>query len=580
MPVDESRDVLSNPVFLRTVLDELCEPLACLDCRGRISFANLPMQRYLQECGCQEEECNLLGCIHPEERVAFCAWLDDPEPRSKGIHLRICSGGSRWEHIICRSYPFQGGRVVKFSSVPENDPEMAELLMMSEPVFRKVFQYLPDFVLLIQNGRVVNVNNSSRILLGLDPKQDDVFPEGLFLDSRWILDSMQARETFLPDVGLVAKNGDIFHCDLCMMHFDNPQGTTVLMVMHDRSEVDAVRRNFNIEHSRYRTLFENMQTGMAEQRVVYGKDGSVVDLEYVDVNPAFEVQTGLPKSVIGKGILTVMPNFEDFWFDMFVRVALSGKSEYAENYVADVDRWFSVFVFSTGEEKVAQIFLDISSQKRMEHELMESLREREALLKEVHHRVHNNLQTIKGVIGIQQMKMEDGPARQSLRQAESRIQAIGQVHQSLYSSERLSSICLGEHIRNMVRELAAEFDLFIDLDMEEQGEVQFVDMDQGIAISLVMNELLTNTFKFAIGEGKAGRIKMEITARKDGFSMVYQDFGPGYPEDPWESKGSALGLSLVHNLVQKQLKGTLVLCNRNGARVEIYIPVDANQRPR
>ncbi|MFA7342368.1 MAG: histidine kinase dimerization/phosphoacceptor domain -containing protein [Candidatus Methanomethylophilaceae archaeon] len=574
MPARRVENAMKDSEFLEAVIEGLCDPLAWLDVDGSLLFSNRPMREYLDSCDCEEQGCFLLACIHPEDRDSFQSWLQMPVSGGRRMHVRIRSKNSRWDHKICRSIPFQkDGRLVMFTAVPDNDPEIAEFLMVSDPVFKKVFQFLPDFVILVQNGKVVNVNNSTRILLGLDPQDDNGLIEDVFPDFDAIQVAIQRRETLMPDVAIQSPDGGSYHCELCLTYFEHPKGPTVLMVMHDRSEVLKVHEWYRSEQSRYRNLFENMQTGMAEQKVVRNQDGKVVDLEYVEVNPAFEVQTGLPRSVIGNGILKVMPNFEDFWFDMFVRVALGGRSEYAENYVADVDRWYSVFVFSTGPDRVAQIFLDISGQKRMEMELMDSLREREALLKEVHHRVHNNLQIIKGVIGMQHMLLEEGAARVSLQEAESRIQTIGQVHQSLYSSERLTYFRLAQHLQALVHETAKEFEKEVELEMVQRGEVQFVDMDQSIALSLALNELLTNSFKFAFGPNEKGRIHLEVLEEKDGFTIIYQDYGPGYPWDPQTTESPSLGMSLMRNLVQKQLKGTLSLSNRNGARAEINIRI-------
>lgn len=572
MPAKRVENAMKDPVFLEAVIEGLCDPLAWLDEDGSLLFANRPMREYLDSCECRNHDCFMSPCVHPEDRSAFQAWLREPIEGSGRMHLRIRSGVFQWEHKICRSIPFQkDSRLVMFTAVPDNDQEVAELLVISESVFNKVFQFLPDFVLLVQNDKVINVNNSARILLGVDPQRGDNSIDSVFLSPASVKEAISEREVLLSDVILESSERRTFRCDLCLTYFEHLHGPTILMVMHDRSEVLRVHEWYRSEQSRYRTLFENMQTGMAEQKIVRGDDGKVVDLKYVDVNPAFEAQTGLPRNVIGQGIRQVMPNFEDFWFDMFVRVASGGHSEYAENYVADVDRWYSVFVFSTGPDKVAQIFLDISGQKKMEIELMDSLREREALLKEVHHRVHNNLQIIKGVIGMQHMLMEEGAARISLQEAESRIQTIGQVHQSLYSSERLSFIRLAQHLQDLVYMTAKEFDKEVELEILQKGEVQFVGMDQSIALSLALNELLTNSFKFAFGKDEKGKLHIEVIEESDGFTIIYQDRGPGYPWDPQVTESSSLGMSLMRNLVLKQLKGSLKLSNRGGARAEIRI---------
>ena len=146
----------------------------------------------------------------------------------------------------------------------------------------------------------------------------------------------------------------------------------VFGILTDVTELYVIEEAHKESVNRYESLFNNMQTGFAEQQLVFNDEGDVIDLEYTDINPAFEKETGLPRSVIGKSLKDVMPNFEDFWYDSFIEVGLTGKPQKKTNYVKDVDRWFDVFMFSPGEGRTAQIFLDISETMRLTSRIVES----------------------------------------------------------------------------------------------------------------------------------------------------------------------------------------------------------------
>lgn len=211
------------------------------------------------------------------------------------------------------------------------------------------------------------INNNVRTFASI------IHPEDQHSINHVILEGIEKGKEYVIRYRILAKNGDVVWVqENANPVFDDDGSLSVYGILTDVTEIYDMEEARRQSVDRYRSLFNNMQTGFAEQTLVFDEYGNVEALVYADVNPAFESETGLPRTVIGKSIKEVMPNFEDFWYNAFVEVGLTGKPKQHTNYVKDVDRWFDVFIFSPGKGRVAQIFLDISEQMRLTTRVAES----------------------------------------------------------------------------------------------------------------------------------------------------------------------------------------------------------------
>ncbi len=207
---------------------------------------------------------------------------------------------------------------------------------------------------------------------------------------------------------------------------------------------------------------------------------------------------------------------------------------------------------------------------RMEAQLKESLRDKETLIKEVHHRVKNNLQIVSSLLALQGMQVQDAEARGYFNETENRVQTISMIHEKLYSSEDLSSLELSEYVNDLVKEIVLSFgvsshDVSVSVDIPERE----MDIDTLIPCGLIINELVSNAFKYAFPTSSDGSLHVGISSIADGFTeLVVRDNGPGLPVDIDITKTRSLGLRLVYSLVD-QLKGELVINRRGGTEFRI-----------
>ncbi len=222
---------------------------------------------------------------------------------------------------------------------------------------------------------------------------------------------------------------------------------------------------------------------------------------------------------------------------------------------------------------------DITESKMNEERLATSLKEKEVLLKEIHHRVKNNLQVISSLIYLQAQYTQHFEARKSLKDSENRVRALAALHEQIYQSEELTNVDVSAYLRNTIEQLAAYYkpkDVSIQLDLKIEPIPMTIDT--AVPFGLMINELITNALEHAFKGRKQGRIELQITQDEAGIvQLLLSDNGLGLPSGFDLSQRNTLGLQLVTSLV-KQLKGTLTLEPGPGTTYNIQFPLQLASR--
>ena len=216
--------------------------------------------------------------------------------------------------------------------------------------------------------------------------------------------------------------------------------------------------------------------------------------------------------------------------------------------------------------KEEQVRLQEMVEKRTE-ELTRALEEKSLLLKEVHHRVKNNLQMVASLLQLQSSGTEDKKTKNIIVSAQSRIDSMGKLHELLYRGSSIAQVDTKLYFKHIVEKLVtnyrlknieAEYDITADL-----------DADRAIYCGLIINELVTNTLKYAFGD-EGGYISISLKKDLKNYTLGIEDNGIGMEKS---SKNGSIGLVLVNALVSKQLKGAINISVKNGTRFEIVFPV-------
>lgn len=218
------------------------------------------------------------------------------------------------------------------------------------------------------------------------------------------------------------------------------------------------------------------------------------------------------------------------------------------------------------------IIIDISSRKQTEERMKESLAEKEVLLKEIHHRVKNNLQVVSSLLYLQSRKLADEEARALFIESQSRICSMALAHEQLYQSKNLSDISLQKYVQNLAAHVRQSF-MAPGAAIECRIAVDDVmlDIEKVVPCGLLITELFSNALKHAFPDNRCGTIEIRIGRQGDGMLLSVQDDGIGLPEDLDYRKAGTLGLQLVAALVE-QLDGVLSVEGRGGTRVTITFP--------
>lgn len=203
--------------------------------------------------------------------------------------------------------------------------------------------------------------------------------------------------------------------------------------------------------------------------------------------------------------------------------------------------------------------------------------EKETLLKEIHHRVKNNLQVISSLLDLQSDNIEDATALSALEDGQSRVRSMALIHQFLYQKEDIGSIPFSDYARDLARQIASVYTDVKPIDLQLADSTLTLDIDTAVPIGLILNELITNAYKHAFHAGNGTKLRIELTETSEGnFELLVADNGPGLPADFNLAKTSSLGLRLVRRL-SMQLYGTANYSSDGGAQFRVLFKSTAQR---
>ena len=229
-----------------------------------------------------------------------------------------------------------------------------------------------------------------------------------------------------------------------------------------------------------------------------------------------------------------------------------------------------------GRPAVIGSIMDITVRKESESGLRQSLHEKDILLREIHHRVKNNMQIIVSLLRMQTNEVEDPDIITILNESKNRILSMAMIHEKLYRTDNLMSVNLLEYLSSLVSTLINDFSM-------DESQITFhlvcdpaleMTIDAGIPLGLIINELLTNTFKHGFVSGEEGSISISVINSESGWlDITYRDSGKGLPEGFILENCESLGMQLIQNLVF-QASGEMTMRSEKGILVSLRIPMN------
>ena len=199
-------------------------------------------------------------------------------------------------------------------------------------------------------------------------------------------------------------------------------------------------------------------------------------------------------------------------------------------------------------------------------------KEKELLLKELHHRVKNNLQIVSSLLRMQSRQLKDENAIFAIQDSRNRVEAMALIHQRLYQRDNFTDIPIREYVKNLVSNVAESYgansgQMHLEIDVEDLN----IDVETAIPLGLILNELVSNAFKHAFEDMTSAKLELVFKHQKSGLYLKVQDNGKGMPGDFDINENKSFGMDLINSLVN-QLRGQITITNDSGCKFEILIP--------
>ncbi|MHC0066234.1 PAS domain S-box protein [Nostoc sp. UIC 10890] len=303
---------------------------------------------------------------------------------------------------------------------------------------------------------------------------------------------------------------------------------------------------------------------------------------FVYTNPKFEQMFGYePGELIGQHVSIV--NYGDELttpqeVNQAIKTAViqHGEATYeVQNVKKDgTPFWCSATTSVFGHPEYGSVLVavqqDITEQKQAKEKIKASLKEKEVLLKEIHHRVKNNLGIVSSLLQMQCRRTEDPVVRAILRDSQNRIASIALVHEKLYRSEDLADIDFAQYIPDLTTHLFDSYNVnSSQIQLNIQVDNASLDIETAIPCGLIINELVSNALKYAFVGNRGGEIEVKFYQELESILiLIIRDNGIGLPENFDRKKAKTLGITLVQGLV-KQLRGKLEIDSQQGTQFKI-----------
>ncbi len=314
----------------------------------------------------------------------------------------------------------------------------------------------------------------------------------------------------------------------------------------------------------HKILFKNMVNGV----LVFDDNEKLME-----VNSAASL-IGIGHDDIGKNADEVLDRFEE------LKSLYKARESESEAFLEDpVNQWIQAQVTPIyDDEDIFQghllIIQDINKRKKLEKELKKSLEEKDLMMKEIHHRVKNNFMIIQSLLQLQSRHIDEEDTLEVFRESQNRIKSMAFVHQRLYQHDNLKKINFGDYPQTLALDIFKSYvtnpnQITLDIDTEDVT----LDIDTAIPLGLILNELISNSLKYAFPKDRKGRLMVKSFLKDSKYSLIVSDDGIGFPKGLDYTKSDSLGLKLIYSL-SDQIGADVKLDTTNGTKFEITFNVE------
>ncbi|MEX0679745.1 MAG: PAS domain S-box protein [Balneolales bacterium] len=459
--------------------------------------------------------------------------------------------------------------------------EMEQSILESENRYRTLVGNIREIVFQIDGNGVIDYLNSSwETITGYQVSESigRKLTDFVHLDEREILDKsfrrmVKKEEGFSnKEYRLTTKEGDIRWLEWsCKVITDKQHKSPhIYGTLYDLTERKNTEFTMEQNSQRLQALIESSPL-MISSLDTYGR--------LTLWNRAAEKNFGWNRNeVIGKPPPHVPPHLKEQYFALLDRV-LAGEYIYGIELERRRKNGSVIYISMSAAplydidgrvEQVITFSQDINEAKISKEAIKKSLREKDVLHAEIHHRVKNNMAVISGMLSLKAQEQTDPKIITLLKDSENRIRSMSMIHERLYQMDTFAEIDFGAYLKELAiytKNYFGEYDVPVETTVEAEGV--YLEITQAIPCGLLANELLTNGYKHAFDNRSKGNIQLSFKRQGDYLELLYQDNGKGLPKEVISQKSNySLGMNLIWGLSQ-QLKGDLEIRNNKGTYIRL-----------
>jgi PAS domain S-box-containing protein len=449
-----------------------------------------------------------------------------------------------------------------------------EELKISEERFKALFNQAAigiakvglDGKFLQPNNRLCEIIGYPKEVLTKKTFQDITHPEDLFNSIDYLKRLLNYEiEGFTTHKRYLHKNGSILYVNLTVSLVKNSDGNPdyFVSVFEDITSRKQSEEKIFEQAAKLTSIFES------STHMIWTLNKNF-EITSFNLNYKKTIRTffGMDINLQDNAMEIARSAFDKNTFDQmhnYYTSAISGNRQHFEMQFYNtegkalwLETYLSPIVLGNGKiEEISCIAQDITEKKLAESRIKNSLKEKEVLLKEVHHRVKNNLQVISSILNLQSGYIKDSKTLEILKESQNRIKSMAFIHESLYQTKDFSKINFSEYIANLSENLVHSYEIYNNyIELKLNIEQVYLNLDLAIPCGLILNELVSNSLKYAFPKNRKGEVRIDIKVKKNEIMMSVSDNGIGLPKNLDIAKSDTLGLQLVHALTE-QLDGNI-----------------------
>jgi PAS domain S-box-containing protein len=394
-----------------------------------------------------------------------------------------------------------------------------------------------------------------------------------------VKDDLKAKGEYFGDARNIRKNGEVFQSLLSVSMIRDRDGEVIgsMGVARDISEYRANERIALEQKAKLESIFNS-----TENMMMWTMDRNY-SVTTFNSNFSHWLSDSLGEQIeMGENVFSILrkhvdQNLYQNQLDA-MEIAFSGRHQQFELALQTSEEktiWLQMFlnpVYLDGvQEEVSCLVYDTTDRKTIERKIREALKEKEVLLQEIHHRVKNNLQVISSILNLQSSYVQDPATLEILQESQNRIKSMSFIHETLYRTSDFSSINFSEYLRTLSNNLIQTYGI-------TKNKVSFypnlddvtIHIDQAIPCGLIVNELISNSLKYAFEGRERGDLFLDLQQSGTTITLRVADNGVGLPDGFRYEKTDSLGVQLVYTLTE-QLDGTIRVTSKPEKGTEFLV---------